>query len=277
MPKILITGGSGFIGKHLVKGLNAESYDKKDGQDILDKDKLEEAVAGKDYVIHLAGMLGTHELIDNTYNAAMVNIIGTLNVLEACKKHKVKLIEVSKPNVWVNTYSITKDCCEKFTEMYRIEHGLKAVIVKWFNVYGPGQPLMEEAGYQKAIPTWIVAGLKGEPIEIYGNGYQTVDLVHTDDIVDSTKAIIDNFDKCEGQTFEIGKDEIELNIVAEKIRDLTGNSEIRHVKMRKGETENTRIKADISKIYKYTGWKPKMDLTKGLKLTINAYVHALAS
>lgn len=277
MPEILVTGGDGFIGKHLVKALKAQSYDKKKGQDILDKQKLNDAVKGKDFVIHLAGMLGTHELIDNVYEAAMVNIIGTLNVLEACKNNNVKLIEISKPNVWVNTYSITKECCEKFTEMYRIEHGLKAVIVKWFNVYGSGQPLLAEAGYKKAVPTWIVAGLKGEPIEVYGNGQQTVDLVHTDDVVDSIKAIIKNFNKCEGQTFEIGKDEVELNLVAKMIRDLTGKSDIRYIKMRKGEVENTRIKADLSKIYNYTGWKPKVDLIKGLKETINAYEHTITS
>jgi len=230
------------------------------------------AVKGKDFVFHLAGLLGTHELVDNAVEAVKVNVIGTLNVLDACVKHGAKLIEVSKPNVWLNTYSITKETAEKFTMMYRKEFGVKSAIVKWFNVYGPGQKLVDEVGYKKAIPTWIVAGLKGEDIEIYGNGKQTVDLIHTSDTVDATISVAENFDACESQVFEIGAEEIELNEVAEIIQKETGGkSKIIHIPMRKGEDENTRIRADISKIYYLTDWKPKLFFEEGIKQTIKWY------
>lgn len=192
---MLITGGNGFIGSHLRAFFNADTYDITNGLDVLDYDKLEKAIKGQEIVLHLAGMLGTHELVDNVRKAAEVNILGTINVLEACAKHKVKVLIASKPNVWLNPYSITKKCVEDFVEMYRREHGLEAVITKWFNVYGPGQPLNEEIDYKKAVPTWIVDNAKGKPIVIYGDGKQTMDLVHTEDICSSVAAILNNWDK----------------------------------------------------------------------------------
>jgi len=275
--KILVTGDQGFIGKHLVKKLEERGHevvglDIVNNQDITDPKHVGEAMSGCDYCFHLAGLLGTHELVDNTAKAAEVNIIGTINVLDACVLNNTKLIEISKPNVWINTYSITKEASEKFTEMYRIEHGLKAAVVKWFNVYGTGQPLFEEIGYKKAVPTWIVDGLQGIDIEIYGNGKQTMDLIHTEDTVDATIAIMDNFEKCEGEIFEVGAEEVETNKVAEMIRDLTGGvSEIRHVPMRKGEVSNTKLRADLSKIEEYTGWTPKVPLEEGMKECVDWY------
>ena len=273
---VIVTGGSGFIGSHLAKELrkhhNVTTFDLVDGQDVTDAEQVKEALKGQDFCFHLAGMLGTHELVSETAKAVKINIGGTVNVLDACVEHGVKLIEISKPNVWVNTYSITKDASEQFTEMYRRELGLKASVVKWFNVYGTGQPLFEEAGYKKAIPTWIVDGLKGRPIEIYGNGHQTVDLVHTADTVASVIAMMDNFDVCEGKTYEVGADEVELNKVAEMIRDLTGGrSEISNVPMRAGETPDTKLKANLKPLKDDTGWEPKVSLEEGLKECINYY------
>jgi UDP-glucose 4-epimerase len=263
---MLITGGEGFIGSHLKKYFNASTYDLKNKQDILDRDALENAIIGQDYVLHLAGMLGTHELVDDVENAVKINILGTINVLDMCAKHKVRVLVASKPNVWKNTYSITKECVENFVEMYRREHGLEAVITKWFNVYGPGQPLEEEIGYKKAVPTWIVDTIRGKKIEIYGDGEQTMDLIHTDDICSSVDAILKNWEKCEGKTFEIGKDEITCNDLAKMI-----GAEINHIPMRKGETPATRLKADTSLITELTGWKPIKGLEEGLKETIKWY------
>lgn len=285
--KILVTGGSGFIGSHLIDELQSRgheviSYDLRPSQynstktvigSVIDRDKLGRAIAGCDFVFHLAGMLGTHELVDCAIEATQVNVIGTLNVLEACKAYRVKLVEISKPNCWVNTYTITKVAAENFTEMYRREHGVESVTIKWFNVYGGRQPLTEEVGYKKMIPTAIVNSLRSEDIEVYGSGEQTMDLVHTIDTVEATLAIMDNWGQCKGGTFEIGSgEEVTVNqAVYDIIRLTESNSRIIHVPMRKGEVDNTRIKADLAQISILTGWVPRVSLLEGLIQTILWY------
>jgi len=284
--RYLVTGSSGFIGSHLVEALQKEGHEVKgidikspvfhdaptELVDIADSKKVMDTITDVDFVFHLAGLLGTHELVNNSYQATVLNIGGTVNVLEACKKIGAKMILASKPNCWLNTYTITKVAAENFVKMYRREYGVKAAILKWFNVYGPRQPLMEEIGYKKFIPHAIVDSLNGRPIEIYGNGGQTIDLIHTDDTVTALLAIANNWDECEGRTFEAGCNKISVNDVAEMLLGFTGSSAgVKRFPMRRGETEDTKIASDITALKKFTGWAPKITLEDGLKDTINWY------
>ncbi|MEP7162641.1 MAG: NAD-dependent epimerase/dehydratase family protein [Candidatus Moraniibacteriota bacterium] len=285
--KCLITGSSGFIGSHLADELRKRGHEIF-GMDVIppkwnniptkigsvtSKEDVYGAMEGMDFVFHLAGKLGTHELVDAPIEAAKINIIGTLTVLDACKNFGTKIIGISKPNCWVNTYTITKVAAESFIEMYRREHKVKAAIVKWFNVYGARQPLEEESGYKKLIPTAIVNALRNTNIEIYGNGEQTMDLVHTTDTINATVAVMENWGKCEGGVFEIGVgQEFSVNEVVNQIIRLTDSrSKITHIPMRKGEWENTHIKADISNLKKMTGWEQTVSLEQGLIETIQWY------
>ena len=123
------------------------------------------------------------------------------------------------------------------------------------------------------IPTAIVNALRGEDIEIYGNGEQTMDLVHTIDTVEATLAVMDNWYRCEGSIFEIGvSEEITVNQASKDIISLTDScSRIVHVPMRKGETDNTRIKANLTKINILADWSPRVSLRDGLIETIRWY------
>ena len=284
--KCLVTGSSGFIGSHLVKALikaghKVEGLDSKKPKfhgittrliDITNTNKIIEATNGFDFVFHLAGLLGTHELVDNAYQATLINIGGTVNVLEACKKSKSKLILASKPNCWLNAYSITKIGAENFVKMYRKEHGVKAAIVKWFNVYGPYQPLLQESGYRKFIPHALVDALRGDEIKIYGSGHQTMDLVHTDDTINAVLAVMNNWDNCEGKVFEAGHHKISVNEVTEMLLKLTNNkSKITHLPMRKGEPEDSEIAADTSLLRQTTNWVQDVSLEDGLRSTLDWY------
>jgi len=286
--KVLITGGSGFIGSHLSEELNKKGYgvdvlDTKevvgarcknfiDG-DIRDKKVVDQAMKNQDIVFHLAGLLGTHELVTNSIAATEVNVLGTLNILEAARKYGVKVMFASKPNCWLNTYTITKVASEKFCLMYHKEFGVDVVILKWFNVYGPRQSLIE---YQKAVPTLIVQALKGESLLVYGSGEQTADFIYIDDSIEATIRA-SKIPGCSGKVIEIGSGvETTINQLACLILQLTGSkSKIMHVPMRRGETKYTRIKSNTSNMNKLLDFTPEIGLKQGMMRTIEYYKELL--
>jgi UDP-glucose 4-epimerase len=302
--KVLITGGSGFIGSHLAdafaeRGDQVTVFDcmpqihefraRYVGGDLNDRSAVEAAVRGQDFVIHAAGILGTHETVMTPYETSVTNILGGLNVLDAVKQYGSNLINISKPNVWLNPYSITKDCLEKFGFMYVNEFDLKIAMVKLYNVYGPRQKYSK---VQKAIPTWIVHALLKRPLDIFGEGASTVDLVHTSDVNKGIVAIVDNFDKCRiqkipeiaqdvwsnfqaynEQVLELGTGE-EITVsdaVKELEKVLNLPLEVRHLPMRRGEIDGTRLRANISRLSKTAGYEPTMRLTDGLQGTVEYY------
>ncbi len=233
--------------------------------------------------------MGTHETVAFAYDTATANILGGLHVLDAVRKYGNNLINISKPNVWLNPYSITKDCIERFCFMYVNEFKAKIAIVKLFNVYGPRQKYSK---VRKAIPTWIVSALRREPLDIFGEGTSTMDLVFIKDVVDGTVAIVEHFDKClvqktpdgtqdvwsnfqayNEQVLELGSgEEISVNDAIEALKMALGISlDTRHLPMRRGEIDGTRLCADISRLSATAGYRPQVPLQKGLKETIGYY------
>jgi UDP-glucose 4-epimerase len=302
--KILITGGAGFIGSHYAdafidRGDEVTIFDNHPQihefrsnfvkGDLRDLDAVERVVEGQEFVIHAGGVLGTHETVVAARQTSEANIIGGLNVLDAVRKHGNNLINVSKPNVWLNPYSITKDCLEKFCFMYVNEFNIKIAIVKLFNVYGPRQKYSD---VQKAIPTWIVNALTSKPLDIFGEGLSTMDLVFTRDVNEGIVAIVDNFEECRiqkvseisqsvwsdfqaynEQILELGSgNEIAVNDTIKALQKaLDIPFEVRHLPMRRGEVDRTRLCADIARLSVLTGYRPKVSLEDGLKETIAYY------
>lgn len=283
--KALVTGAAGFIGKELVHkllktGYEVTGFDKK----YLDigthlvvgnivsynfNDLLEDV----DVVFHLAGLLGTTELFHRALEAEMVNVVGTLNLLESMRKKDVdKIIFTSKPNMWKhNVYTISKENCERYLDMYREIYDFKPVITRPFNVYGSDEPLEE---YRKAIPYFIVAALKNEPLEIFGDGKQTMDSIYVGDVA---KALVKCAEILPEEVVEIGTSKpLTVNFLAEKIIELCGSkSEIIHKPMRKGETDpNINSNGNMKHLL---GFKAETDIETGLKLTIGWYKEHLAN
>lgn len=282
--RILITGGSGFVGSHLMEKLidlknrvtNFDAvpskFEKKSvfiKGNIVNRKQVEKAVKNHDLIFHLAGILGTHETVGQPVKTTMINIIGTLHILNAAYKNKIPVIYISKPNYWINPYTITKVAAEQYCLMYYREFGLNTKIIKWFNVYGPRQ---KTTGVQKAIPTFIVQALKNKPLTVFGNGRQTMDLIWVGDTIEATIRVAKS-SQCTGKIIEVGSGrEVSVNKITKTIINLTNSqSEIIHLPMRRGETENTKICADLSLLKKYTRYIPKTSLKKGLLKTIEYY------
>jgi len=283
--KCVITGGSGFIGSYIAEELAREENEvyildirdpeiklKKNMHHIkgstMDIDLLRDLFNNTEEVYDMAGIIGTSELIFNNREAVINNILGSINVLETAKGKKVKKIMYpSKPNVWLNTYTITKQACEQFCQMFNSIHNMDITILKIFEAYGPRQKMKN---YRKVIPYFITQALKNEPLEVYGNGEQHIDLIYVNDLAKIIIQATRNNKKI-NKVLDCGSgNPITVNELAKKIIKLTNSkSEILHVKMRLGEEPETRLKANTKDLNIDTNKLTSLD--DGLMETINYY------
>jgi UDP-glucose 4-epimerase len=176
--KVLVTGGGGFIGRAVVERLRADwhtvsTFDAQSGEDVRHPDAVDRAVDGCKHVIHLAGVLGTDKLFGRAQEAIDVNVTGTLNVLEACRRHGAAYTGITMPDCWANLYQATKLAAVRMAYAYADAYGLQVNHVRAFNVHGPGQSTTQG----KFMPTWSTAAWKGEPLPVYGDGSHTIDVV----------------------------------------------------------------------------------------------------
>jgi UDP-glucose 4-epimerase len=212
MKNVLVTGGNGFIGGYVVEELQAREHqvyvlDRKrprvtaDGffwGDIKDPTLVTDAVSHVDGVVHLAGVLGTQETIDNPRPAAETNILGGINVIEACAQYDVPLVNIAVGNFWMdNTYSITKNTVERLVRMTAKYRGKSMVSVRALNAYGPRQVPIAPYGpsrVRKIMPSFICRALTGEPIEVYGDGSQIMDMIYVKDVAGILVTVLDALD-----------------------------------------------------------------------------------
>jgi UDP-glucose 4-epimerase len=291
--KILVTGGSGFIGQFLVKDLAKDSnneviifdpqrpdYDLPENVfyvdgDICYKTLLDKHIIGCEEVYDCAGVLGTHELVFATGRAIDTNIKGAFNVLQACLDHGVKrLFHPTKPcfaNYYENTYTISKIAAENFSRMYRKVYGMDITILRWMNASGPGQHLYP---VRKFIPIAICLALLNKNIELYGTGEQTMDII---DVRDLSAIVIGSVRKGLGKTehvWDVGTGQpISCKDVAEYIiKKIGSSSKIDYVPMRVGEAPMSNIYAKThEELFEFIDYKLQYDPYQTLDDCIDYY------
>jgi len=185
---IVVTGGVGFLGRATIHaafaaGHEAWAFDHHLGHDVLGNlDQLSLSPSmHPDVVIHLAGVLGTDELFDDIERAIQINVTGAARVLDWCHRNGAGYVGITMPPVFPSVYTATKLAADRLASAYHHAYQLPVSHVRAFNAYGPGQA--HGPGHpRKIIPSFSVQGWRNEPLLIWGDGEQIVDLVHADDI-----------------------------------------------------------------------------------------------
>ena len=295
--KILITGGSGFIGlavaQALVKaGHEVHTLDTYDASaehvkyfrgSVLDQAAIRGAMEGCDYVIHLAAMLGVLQSTTKALECLDVNILGTRNVLECSVQMKIKRFILSsssevygEPNEVPikettvlspkSEYGVSKVVGEEYCRAYERKFGLPYTIIRFFNVYGAGQR------DDFVMSAFTNAALQDQPLSIHGDGSQVRAFCYVDDMVDGVMRILFS-GKTVNQTFNLGNptEPISMYELAKRIVRHAGKPESLIRKIPFEASDRTAARdilqrfPDISKIQKVIDFVPKISLDEGIQ------------
>ena len=289
--KSLVTGGAGFIGSNLVETLlgightvvcvDNESSDAHDKPywnkntinicgDIRDYNLMSSCMRDVDYVFHLAAEARIQPAIENPVNAVSVNDLGTATVLQCARENQVKKFMFSStsaaygrnksPNIEtqspdpLNPYSVTKLNGENLCKMYTELFGLPTVIFRYFNVYGPRQPVRGQ--YAPVLGIFKRQKDAGEPLTIVGDGNQRRDFVHVEDVARANiiAALADPGQDAYGEVYNIGTGKnFSVNEIAEMFMH-----EKTYIAPRPGEARVSL--ANNQKMRNTFGWTPTHDL-----------------
>jgi len=238
--------------------------------DIRDAEAVFDAVGRVDAVIHLAGILGTQETVARPYLAAETNVLGAINVFEACCQQDKPCVSTNVGNYWMlNPYSITKEAASRLAFMYNKERGGRISIVRALNAYGPRQ---HTAPVHKVIPTFILRAIAGDTIKVYGDGSQRIDMIYVEDVADILLRCLTVEHGIYDRPFEAGTGKApSVNEIAGMILQLChSTSKIEHVPMRPGEQDNKLVIGNPASLYPL-GKRDFVPLDDGLKRTVAWY------
>ncbi len=294
---VLITGGMGFVGSHLSKYLSSQGYEitiydnfsnskfqeSSDSKihtikgDILDYSLLSKSLDGIDVVIHLAAQISVEDSIKNPDITIKINVDGTQTVLDAClKKNVKKFIALSSAAIFgesnilpldensktipISPYGKSKLDMEKIIINFSKKYEIDSIILRAFNIYGLGQ----SSQYAGVITKFLNQIKENKSLEIFGDGSQTRDFIHIEDLVRCIELSIQNIDEKAGRIYNIGSGQSTSILklanlclsLSDKQQEIIFNSKI------KGEIMFSET--SIEKAKKELGFKPEISLSDGL-------------
>ena len=291
MQKVIVTGGAGFIGSHLVDRLIKDGYqviviDNESAEcneefyhnykakyykiNIENYDEIEPLFKDVDYVFHLAAESRIQPTLERPVKACTTNYIGTCNILEASRRNGIKRVMYSSTSSayglknsiplnesmhrdCLNPYSVTKVGAEDLCKMYYTLYGLECVIFRYFNVFGERQPLKGQ--YAPVVGLFLEMVKSGKPMTVVGDGLQTRDYTYVGDVVEANILAMNTDNKNSfGEIYNVGSG---TNHSVLDLVEMIGGKHT-HIPPRDGEARNTL--ADIRKIMLDLDWKPKVTI-----------------
>lgn len=294
---VLVTGGAGFIGSHLVDTLvqannvvvldtlssgNREYVHPKatlvEGS-VRERETVEAAMDGVDVVFHQAALVSVEESIDNPTKSQAVNVDGTLTVLDCARQTDTRVVAASSAAAYGqpeatpipesaplrpdSIYGVDKAAVDHYTRQFESLYGLPTVALRYFNVYGPRQ---SAAAYSGVISTFLGQATEGNPLTVQGDGTQTRDFVHCSDVVKANIRAATTSHT--GEAFNVGTgSETSITELAETVCEVFGTPvDTTTVPARKGDVQ--RSCAETEKAQQQLGFESRVDLEEGLETIV---------
>jgi UDP-glucose 4-epimerase len=306
----LVTGGAGFIGSHVVERLLRDGIrvrvldnfstgrrenlafarDVGDRLEVIDGDlrdlaAVERAVRDVDVIYHQAAMRSVPRSVDDPLGANENNVTGTLHLLDAARRMKVRrVVYASSSSVYgdnpelpkredqqpapISPYAVSKAANEAYARVWTKLYGVETVGLRYFNVFGPRQDPTSE--YAAVIPRFIIWGLRGQPLEVHGDGTQSRDFTFIENVVDAN-ILAGEAPDASGEAFNVGCGErTSLLEVIGMLESIIGKKvERRHTPSRGGDVPHTL--ADVAKAKRLMGYTPLVGFADGFRRTVEYF------
>jgi len=307
VTRVLVTGGAGFIGSHLIRDLLARGDEVRvldnfstgnranlEGLDVevvegelRSYERVHNAVRGVEVVFHLGALGSVPRSVQDPLTSSAVNIEGTLNVLLAARDEGVRRVVYSssssvygtrrelpvsedQPADPLSPYGVAKLAAERFCVSFsRVYESFQTVVVRYFNVFGPRQSPFSQ--YAAVIPLFITAIAGGNPVRIEGDGEQRRDFTYVSNVVDGTIRAAEA-EGANGQIFNVAASSpVSVNQVADAIGTILGKPVRKEAApARAGDIRDSW--ADVRRAREVLGWEPSVGFEEGLQRTIQALV-----
>jgi nucleoside-diphosphate-sugar epimerase len=310
MTRVLVTGGAGFIGSHLIERLLRDGFDvrvldnfatgrrsnlsgwRQDVElvegDVQSFERAHAAVRGCEFVLHQAALPSVPRSIGDPLTTNATNVVGTLNVLLASRDSGVRrVVYASSSSVYgaasslpkyegmqalpISPYAVTKLAGEGYCRSFYEVYGLETVVLRYFNVFGPRQD--PESQYAAVIPRFIDAALRGRPLTIYGDGEQSRDFTYVDNVV-SANVLAMHARAAAGQVINAASGaRTTLNRLVEEIGTAVGeHPSAVYADGRPGEVRHSQ--ADLTLAHDVLSYEPGVTLSEGIARTVASFREA---